>query len=65
MTAIALAKHSQATTAIIKHKSPRAILQLTHGLGAYIWRMHSRAPTENMENNTNTKSTQLSLSATP
>jgi hypothetical protein len=58
-------KHSQATTAIIKHKSPRASLQLTHRLGGYIRRMCVRAPTENMENDTNAKSTQLSLSATP
>jgi hypothetical protein len=46
-----------------KIKIPRASLQLTRGLGGYIRRMHSRAPTENMKNNTNTKPTQLSLSA--
>jgi hypothetical protein len=31
----------------------------------YIWRMRSRAPTENTENNTNAKPTQLGLSVTP
>jgi hypothetical protein len=41
--------------ATIKLKSPRASLQLTHGLGGYIWRMRSRTPTENTENNTNAK----------
>jgi hypothetical protein len=65
MTTTTPAKHSQATTATIKHKSPWVSLQLTHGLGGYIRRMRSRAPTENTENNTNAKSTQLSLSATP
>jgi hypothetical protein len=58
------AKHSQTTTAMMKIKSPRASLQLTHMLGGYIRRMRSRAPTENTENSTNAKPTQLSLSAT-
>jgi hypothetical protein len=49
---------------MVKIKSPRASLQLTHGLGGYIRRMRSRAPTENTENSTNTKPTQLSLRAT-
>jgi hypothetical protein len=59
------AKYSQATTATIKHKSPRASLQLTHRLRGYIRRMRSRAPTKNTKNNTNAKSTQVSLSVTP
>jgi hypothetical protein len=50
---------------MMKIKIPRASLQLTHGLGGYIRRMRSRAPTENTENNTNAKSTQLILSETP
>jgi hypothetical protein len=63
-TTTILAEHSQATTATIKLKSSRASLQLTHGLGGYIRRMRSHAPIENTENNTNAKTTQLSLSAT-
>jgi hypothetical protein len=62
---ITSAKHPQATMAIIKHKSPQASLQLTHELVGNIRRMRSRAPTKNTKNNTNAKSTQLSLSETP
>jgi hypothetical protein len=43
----------------------RASLQLTHELGGYIQRMHSRAPTENTKNTINTGIVQLSLSTTP
>jgi hypothetical protein len=39
--------------ATMKLKIPRASLHLTHGLGGYIRRMRSRAPTGNTENNTN------------
>jgi hypothetical protein len=60
-----LAEYSQDTTATIKLKSLRASLQLTRGLGGYIRRMRSHAPTENTENNANAKPTQLSLSTTP
>jgi hypothetical protein len=49
----------------LKSLTPRASLRLPRGLGGYIRRMRSRAPTENTENDTNAKSTQLSLSATP
>jgi hypothetical protein len=51
--------------ATITNKSSRASLQLTHELGGYIRRMHSRAPTENLKNTSNTKTHRLSLSATP
>jgi hypothetical protein len=64
-TTTAPAEQSQDTTAIMKLKSPRASLQLTHRLGGYIRQMCSRAPTENTKNITNTKPTQLSLSVTP
>jgi septal ring-binding cell division protein DamX len=57
-------KHPQATTATNTNKRSRASLQLTHELGGYIWRMRSRAPTENVKN-TNTKIIRLSLSTTP
>jgi hypothetical protein len=52
--------------ATITNKTSRVSLQLTHELGGYIRRMHSRAPTENLNNNTNTntKIHRLSLSAT-
>jgi hypothetical protein len=59
------AKHPRAATAAITNKSSRSSLQLTHELGGYIRRMHSRAPTENMKNATNTKINWLSLSMTP
>jgi hypothetical protein len=38
-------KHSEATTATIKLKSPQVSLQLIHGLESYIRQMRSRAPT--------------------
>jgi hypothetical protein len=56
---------SKATTAIKTNKSSQASLQLTHELGGYIRRMHSRAPTEALKNTSDTKTHQLSLSATP
>jgi hypothetical protein len=65
MTTTTLKKRSRATTATITHKSPRASLQLTHGLGGYIRRRRSRAPTENTKNINNTRIIQMSLSATP
>jgi hypothetical protein len=65
MTTTTPAEQSQGTTATMKFKSPRASLQLTHELRGYIRRMRSRAPTENTDNSTNDKPTQLSLSATP
>jgi hypothetical protein len=56
---------SKTTTATITNKISRASLQLTHELGGYIWRMRSRAPTENLKNTSNSKIRQLSPSATP
>jgi hypothetical protein len=58
-------KHPEATTATITNKSSQVSLQLTHELGGYIWRMRSRAPTENVKNANNTEIIRLSLSATP
>jgi type IV secretory pathway VirJ component len=58
-------KHPRAATATITNKSSRASLQLTHELGGYVRRMHSRAPTENEKNLTNIKIVRLSLSTTP
>jgi hypothetical protein len=54
-TTITPTRHPQATTATITHKSSQASLQLTHGLGGYIWQMRSRAPTENTKNIINTR----------
>jgi hypothetical protein len=51
--------------ATITNKSSRASLRLTHELGGYIRWMRSRAPTEDMKNNINTKIIRLNLSATP
>jgi hypothetical protein len=55
---------SKATTATNTNKSSRVSLLLIHELGGYIWRMRSRAPTENLNHATNTKTHRLSLSAT-
>jgi hypothetical protein len=57
-------KHPQATTATITNKSSRVSLQLSHELGGYIWRMRSRAPTENVKNTINSKIIQVSLCMT-
>jgi hypothetical protein len=65
MTMTTLTRHPRATTATTTHKSPRASLQRTHGLGGYIRRMRSSTPTENTKNIINTRIVQLSLSATP
>jgi hypothetical protein len=51
--------------ATITNKSLRVNLQLTHELGGYIRRMRSCAPPENLKNASDTKTHQLSLSATP
>jgi hypothetical protein len=56
-------KTAKATTATITNKSSRASLQLTHELEGYIRRMRSRAPT--VKNASDTRTHQLSLSATP
>jgi hypothetical protein len=60
-----LTKRPEAATATVTNKSSRVSLQLIHELGGYIRRMRSRAPTESLKNITNTKTDQLSLSATP
>jgi hypothetical protein len=55
MTTTTQMEQSRTTTATMKFKSPRVSLQLTHGLGGYIRRMRSRAPTKRIKNRMNTK----------
>jgi hypothetical protein len=57
-------EESGAATTTMKFKSPRASLQLTHGLRDYIRQMRSRAPTRRIKNKISTKPSRLSLSAT-
>jgi hypothetical protein len=64
-TTTTLTRCPRATIGTTTHKSPRASLQLTHGLRGYIRQMRSCARTENTKNIINTRIVHLSLSATP
>jgi hypothetical protein len=45
--------------------SSQVSLQLAHGLGGYIRRMRSHAPTGKIKSKINTNSSRLSMSVTP